>query len=87
MNADPHPKEKRLRVGTTVAVFPLLFQARDWTEEALRAREAVPLRMGEAAGIIVAVHDAHGLCYDVRFTNGVEACYDPDEVEPRGSTR
>ena len=86
MNADPHP-EKRLAVGTTVAVFPRLFPARDWTEEALRAREAVPLRMGEATGIIVAVHDSHGLCYDVRFAKGVEACYDPDEVVPRGSTR
>jgi len=86
MKASRHPAEKRPTIGTTVTVLPRL-SSRDWTWEALRAREAVPLRLGEATGIIVAVHDSHGLCYDVRFVNGVVASYDPDEVEARGSTR
>ena len=83
MKNDQHPRnDSRLPLGAAVTVLPRLLPARDWTAEALDARNRVVMRAGEATGCVVAVHDSHGLCYDVRFANGVVACYDPDEVQP-----
>lgn len=48
---------------------------RDFVEEALRSR-----RPG-ATGTVVAHHDGHGLCFDVRHPDGTIGCYDPDELE------
>ena len=77
----PERESTRHPVGTAVTVRPQLLP-RDWTAEALKARERVPLRAGEATGTIVVVHDSHGLCYGVRFANGEVASYDPNEVVP-----
>lgn len=32
-------------------------------------------------GIIIAHHDSHGLCYEVRHDDGTIGCYDPDELD------
>ena len=38
-------------------------------------------------GIIIAHHNSHGLCYDVRHDDGSVGTYDPDELELIGSFR
>jgi len=48
---------------------------RDYTNEGHVKRKQF---VGQV-GTIIAEHNSHGLCYDVRFKNG-EATYDPDEL-------
>ena len=47
----------------------------DWTKEALKTR-----RWG-VRGAVIAHHDSHGLCYDVRHEDGTRGSYDPSELE------
>lgn len=47
---------------------------RDFTEETIRTRRA------NAKGTVTGYHDSHGLCYVVLHDDGIESCYDPDEL-------
>lgn len=75
--------QTRLKIGQSViTVEPKYILAGDWTEEALQERQyGVP-------GVIEAVRDSHGLCYEVRHTNDPDdsrAFYDPWELEVNNS--
>jgi hypothetical protein len=48
---------------------------RDYTPEGNEAR----LKFAGQIGNIIAEHNSHGLCYDVQFSDGGIATYDPDE--------
>ena len=50
--------------------------AKDWD---LRAPAVVYRRSG-ATGRVVAVHDSHGLYYDVEHEDGIVGCYEPHEL-------
>jgi hypothetical protein len=55
---------------------------KDYTEEGKKNR-----RWG-VTGVIIAHHDSHGLCYDVKHDeDGSIGTYDPDELELTGSIR
>jgi hypothetical protein len=46
---------------------------RDFTDDGVKNRQC------GIQGIVVATHDSHGLCYDVRHFGKI-GCYDPDEL-------
>lgn len=51
-------------------------ESKDWTESAKRNRKS------GATGVVVAYHDSHGLCYDVKHDEDkLVGCYDPWEIE------
>ena len=50
-------------------------ESRDFTEESQWER----VKFAGCVGTVVKEHRGHGLCYDVRFENGI-AAYDPDEL-------
>lgn len=63
-----------LENGTRVRTVAIPDAPTDWTEEAKVVR-----RFG-VLGTIFHYHDSHGLCYDVRHDDGIEACYDSREL-------
>lgn len=48
----------------------------DYTEEAQTER----IKYIDQIGLIIKERNSHGLCYDVKFPDGI-ATYDPDELE------
>lgn len=47
----------------------------DWTSEALANRR------WSVHGKVLTHHDSHGLCYEVRHSDGTVGAYDPSELE------
>lgn len=45
--------------------------------------EAIPHRKFGVLGTIIAHHDSHGLCYDVKHEDGTVGCYDSRELVVR----
>jgi AMMECR1 domain-containing protein len=43
--------------------------------------EGVKKRKWGVNGVIIAHHNSHGLCYDVRHEDGSIGTYDPNELE------
>jgi len=64
------PLDKDTRVRTVAIPHP----ADDWDAE------AIPHRKFSVLGTIIAHHDSHGLCYDVRHEDGTVGCYDSREL-------
>ena len=70
---------------------PLTFKSGDFvrTARVLEPRdftlEGQMNRRCNTTGTVVAEHNSHGLCYDVRHVDGSLGCYDPDEItlEPK----
>ena len=46
----------------------------------LTRAKAIPHRKFSVLGTIIAHHDSHGLCYDVRHEDGTVGCYDSREL-------
>jgi len=63
--------------GTRVKVTVRRSGAGDYLPSAIVARN---LHDGQV-GIVCEHHDAHGLCYGVRFEDDAVAFYDPEELE------
>ena len=49
--------------------------AASWTEEGKKRRK------WGVDGKVITHHDSHGLCYDVRHSDGSQGCYDPTELQ------
>ena len=49
--------------------------ADEWTKKAAAQRK------WGVVGLVIAHHDSHGLCYDVKHTDGSIGSYDPSEFE------
>ena len=64
----------RLERGTWVRTAAEL-QPRDFSQEVQITRRR------SAIGVVMSVHDSHGLCYGVQHTDGTRSAYDHDEVE------
>lgn len=60
------------RVKTTVENVKM---RREWTREALACRK------WDTEGEVIAHHDSHGLCYDIKHDDGSTGSYDPSEFE------
>lgn len=60
------------RVRTTAPNLALRHQ---WTDEGWAEKK------WGVQGKVLTHHDSHGLCYDVRHTDGTVGCYDPSEIE------
>ncbi len=48
--------------------------ADSWTEEGKKRRK------WGVEGEVIAHHDSHGLCYEVKHKDGTVGCYDPTEL-------
>jgi hypothetical protein len=46
---------------------------RDYNDDVIRRRNAI--------GMVIAEHNSHGLCFDVKHDDGTIGCYDPDELK------
>jgi len=67
----------RFRIGAIVDVDLTLFTGiGDWN----RCSQNYRNRQVKGRGVVVDVHDSHGLCYDV-YHDGVVACYDHAELQ------
>lgn len=65
-----------INLGTKVKTTqPNLEARRDWE------REVASMSQWNVQGVVLAHHDSHGLCYEVRHTDGKVAFYDPTELE------
>jgi len=64
-----------MKIGNWVCTLDVEPKAKDWTPEALANR-----RFG-VLGTIIAIHDSHGLCYDVLHQGSVGS-YEPHELQP-----
>lgn len=64
----------RLSNGTRVRTLVVPDPPTDWTEEAKRARRF------DVDGTVIAMHDSHGLCYEVRHDDGTVGAYEPREL-------
>ena len=60
------------RVRTTV---PNMALRKEWTDEGLASKK------WGVEGDVITHHDSHGLCYDVRHSDGTDGCYDPSELK------
>jgi hypothetical protein len=67
----PIPNSTRVRATVRRSGLP------DYTAEAIAARAVYDGRIGEVNDH----HDGHGLCYGVKFEDGVVAFFDPEELE------
>jgi hypothetical protein len=65
-----------MKIGDWVLVKHNSTRDREYVAEA-RPNRAL---FNGCVGHIEEEHNGHGLCYDVRFLNGV-ACYEPEELE------
>ena len=62
--------------GTKVRTTqPNMALRKEWTDEGWESKE------WGVQGVVIAHHDSHGLCYDVRHEHGTQGCYDPSELE------
>lgn len=62
--------------GTVVRTTkPNLAMRKQWTDEGWAGKK------WGIQGTIIAHHDSHGLCYDVKHLDGTVGCYDPTEFE------
>lgn len=62
--------------GTKVRTTEPNMALRDeWTEEGWANKK------WGMEGNILTHHDSHGLCYDVKHSDGTVGCYDPSELE------
>ncbi len=61
--------------GTSVRTTQENPEITDWTKQAKKNRK------WGVEGKVVTHHDSHGLCYDVRHSDGTGGCYDPTELE------
>lgn len=64
----------RLAIGTRVCTQQPDVPTTGWTAGALEARK------WGVEGTVIAEHDSHGLCYDVRHDDGTQGCYEPSEL-------
>ena len=62
--------------GTVVMTTQPNLEMRDeWTDEGWASRK------WDVWGTVITHHDSHGLCYDVRHSDGTVGCYDPSEFK------
>ena len=60
--------------GTAVkTIQPNWDKREEWTDDGWTKRK------WGVQGVILTHHDSHGLCYDVRHSDGTVGCYDPSE--------
>lgn len=66
----------RIKIGTSVRVAHQTDRDRGF-KESHKMRQA-----GDGlTGVVIAEHDAHGLCYEVKFQSGTVITYDREELE------
>lgn len=74
--AKPEKKYPPISPGTSVETTqPNWSLRREWTDEGW-----TKLKWG-VRGTVIAHHDSHGLCYDVKHEDGSGASYDPTELK------
>ena len=67
----------RIKLGSSVRVAHQPDRDRGYVEEARAERQ-----VGDTlTGVAIAEHDAHGLCYEVKFASGAVITYDREELE------
>lgn len=64
-----------IKPGTAVKTTSANPNVTGWTAEAATSR------IWGVEGNVIAHHDSHGLCYDVKHPNGSVGTYDPTELE------
>ena len=55
-------------------------QVRFFAKHLRVAFDPILARRSGATGRVIAVHDSHGLCYDVQHEDGTVGCYEPHEL-------
>ncbi|RDJ35051.1 MAG: hypothetical protein DWQ19_09455 [Crenarchaeota archaeon] len=69
--------EKKFTIGAKVVTIETTRMSSDWNPE------FAAYRRFNVEGEVINVHDAHGLCFEVKHTDGTVACYDPWELKLR----
>jgi len=76
-NIERNGRPERIPIGTEVRTrITKSCEASDWTQAAKDSRRH------NATGEVSAVHDAHGLSYEVRHSDGTVGHYEPHELIP-----
>jgi hypothetical protein len=71
----PDQKWPPISPGTPVRTTLQNTSDKEWTAEARQNRK------WGVEGTIITHHSSHGLCYEVRHTDGTVGAYDPTELE------
>lgn len=74
LETQKHREPVRLKPGQRVVTASGPAGPQSWTEEGLKNRQ------WNVARIVTSVHDSHGLCYDVRYEDGTEGCFNHEEL-------
>jgi hypothetical protein len=67
---------ERIKNGTSVRVEHQFDRDRTYVEPARRHRQLC----NGYTGVVIAEHDGHGLCYEVKFPSGVVVTFDREEL-------
>jgi hypothetical protein len=67
----------RIKIGTSVRIAHQADRDRGYVES-----ERAKRKLGnDLAGVAIAEHDSHGLCYEVQIGSGAVITYDREELE------